>query len=250
MKGPVIVGALGGSGTRVIARIIRRAGYFLGTNLNESEDAMEFVEFYDGWINRYILRRIVPLIPEEDALMASEFAGCLARHRAECQAADAPWGWKEPRSIYLLSFFDQIIPEVKFIHVVRDGRDMAFSSNQNQLRKHGAAVLLNAGLNGAPQSVRTAALWSQINLEAAAYGEEQMPGRYFRVRFETLCAQPEETIRAIFDFLGAPDLGICDAVAEVSPPPSIGRWQHVRNEAPLAAIYQLAGQALRQFGYT
>ena len=250
MKLPVIIGALGGSGTRVIARIIRRAGYFLGTRLNESEDAMDFVEFYDRWINRYILRRRVPLSAEEEALMASEFAGCLTRHLAERRAPDTPWGWKEPRSIYLLPFLDQVFAGVTFIHVVRDGRDMAFSANQNQLRKHGVAVLLDSGLETAPQPVRTAALWSRINLETAVYGEEHMTGRYLLVRFETLCAQPEDTIRHIFDFLERTELDLRDAVAEVSSPPSIGRWQHVGNEAPLAAIHHLAGKALRQFGYT
>ncbi|BCW93430.1 MAG: hypothetical protein KatS3mg007_1324 [Thermoanaerobaculum sp.] len=51
------------------------------------------------------------------------------------------WGWKEPRSIYLLPFWNELMPSLRFIHVIRDGRDMAFSANQNQLRKHGKCIL-------------------------------------------------------------------------------------------------------------
>ena len=38
------------------------------------------------------------------------------------------------------SFFHAISPALRFLHVVRDGRDMALSENQNQLRKHGEAA--------------------------------------------------------------------------------------------------------------
>jgi hypothetical protein len=53
---PLVIGATGGSGTRVVAAIVRRAGYFIGTNLNNSLDSMEFPTMYDRWINRFQLR--------------------------------------------------------------------------------------------------------------------------------------------------------------------------------------------------
>ena len=33
------------------------------------------------------------------------------------------------------------MPKLRFVHWMRDGRDMAFSENQQQLRKHGETVL-------------------------------------------------------------------------------------------------------------
>ena len=48
---------------------------------------------------------------------------------------------KNPRSMFLLPFFDSYFPALKFIHIVRDGRDMAYSKNQNQLHKHGSTLL-------------------------------------------------------------------------------------------------------------
>ncbi len=51
---PSIMGATGGSGTRVVARVARRAGLFIGTNLNPAEDSLEIAAYYDRWINPYI----------------------------------------------------------------------------------------------------------------------------------------------------------------------------------------------------
>ena len=70
---------------------------------------------------------------------AAELRALVARQHAE--ADGRPWGWKEPRSVYLLPFLAAELPGLRFLHVVRDGRDMAFSENQVQLRKHGDAVL-------------------------------------------------------------------------------------------------------------
>ena len=52
--GPAVIGATGGSGTRVVARILRDAGLFTGTELNESEDAWKLGDYSDRWINGYL----------------------------------------------------------------------------------------------------------------------------------------------------------------------------------------------------
>ena len=102
------------------------------------------------------------------------------------------WGWKEPRSIYLLRFWNETMPDVRFLHFLRDGRDMAFSENQNQLTKHGGAVL-GDDLRKAKTHTRSIALWNRVNLAAADFGEHVLGPRYLRVRFEDLCAEPEAT---------------------------------------------------------
>jgi Sulfotransferase family len=246
---PTVIGATGGSGTRVVARIVRRAGYFIGTNLNGSEDSMEFPELYDRWINRYALRAIAPLCLEEEALLLRDVTTCVERHRSAMPAASGRWGWKEPRSIYLLPFLDQHWPGMKFIHVIRDGRDMAFSTNQNQTRKHGPAVL-QPELQDAPQPLRSALLWARINCEAASYGDTRMADRYLRVKYENLCSDPRSTITEVLRFLGSEDTGPDDhMLREVAPPDSIGRWRNKGDPSTMDSIYSVAGAALQRFGY-
>jgi hypothetical protein len=47
LPGPSITGATGGSGTRVVARILRSAGLYTGEKLNPYEDAVELGFYSD-----------------------------------------------------------------------------------------------------------------------------------------------------------------------------------------------------------
>ncbi len=245
---PLIIGGLGGSGTRVVARIARRIGYFIGTNLTGAEDAIEFWEFYDRWINRYLLSGEVPLSREERRIMNHDWDGSVARHLHVLPSPDALWGWKNPRSILLLPFFHERYPDMKFIHVIRDGRDMAFSATaQDQCRMHGEALIRE---KGAALPIRTAAFWSQINLTAAQHAERSMENRYLPVRFETLCARPRESVQELLSFLGDHSLDPSQIAAEyIAPPKTIGRWRNPEQADLRGAVEAAAESALRKFAY-
>jgi sulfotransferase family protein len=238
-----VVGATGGSGTRVVARILRRAGLFVGTELNESEDAVELGAYSDRWINAYVsggdtLPRAV------EAEMVADLADVLAVHCAPIADEPRAWGWKEPRSIYLLPFFHGQLPALRFLHVVRDGRDMALSENQNQLRKHGNAVPLP---NGLPPAARSLALWGWVNLEAKRYGESHLGDRYLRIAFEELCERPASVARSVLEFFeldGDPEA----AAADVVKPASLGRWR-AADPTVLAELEAVGAVALAELGY-
>ena len=191
---PGVIGATGGSGTRVVARIVRHAGMFIGTDLNNYEDALPLAGFSDRWINKFVSLR--GELPEETrATMADELAGLLEAHRADMPEDAQAWGWKEPRSIYLLRFLDRELPAMRFLQFVRDGRDMAFSENQNQLKKHGEAVLERDERRW-KQPVQSIAVWARVNGWAAEYGEREMGDRYTAVTFEESVRAPGRDRRA------------------------------------------------------
>jgi hypothetical protein len=242
--GPSVVGATGGSGTRVVARILRRAGLFTGRDLNESEDAWRLGDYSDRWIDTYLRHRGVGLPESVEATMLDDLSDVLAEHCAPLEAAPRPWGWKEPRSIYLLPFLHRHLPELRFLHVVRDGRDMALSANQNQLRKHGDAALIPKEL---PPASRSIALWSWVNLEAKRYGEGRLGSRYLRIRFEDLCQTPVVLTERILGFFEL-DGDVEELAVEVAPPISLWRW---RSDDPgvVSELERVAGQALQELGY-
>ena len=229
---PGVIGATGGSGTRVLAAIAQRGGMFVGSDLNRSLDALDFAAFFDRWVGR-------ELAPEA----AAELRALVARQHAE--AVGRPWGWKEPRSVYLLPFLAAELPGLRFLHVVRDGRDMALSSNQVQLRKHGDAVL---GRDDEPEPLRSIALWREINLRAADFGERELGDRYLRIRFEDLCAQPTATVAQVLRFFGLDGDAERIAADEVQTPPTLGRWREADPELR-AALNERAADALERFGY-
>jgi hypothetical protein len=232
---PGVIGATGGSGTRVLARVVRRGGMYVGSDLNRSDDALDFAAFSDRWIDR----RERGETPGE---LVAELRALVARQHAE--AGGRPWGWKEPRSLYLLPLLDEQLPGLRFLHVVRDGRDMALSSNQVQLRKHGDAVL---GPGDDPEPLRSIALWREVNSRAADVGE-RMGGRYLRLRFEDLCAEPAARVAEVLQFFGLEGDAAQIAAEEVQAPPSLGRW-HDADPELRAALTERAADALARFGY-
>lgn len=244
--GPRVIGATGGSGTRVLARIVRAGGLFIGTRLNDYEDALDFGSYSDRWINPFVSANGT-LSDAERQEMTSELAAIVDRHCADLPADARGWGWKEPRSIYLLPYLDAVMPTLRYVHFVRDGRDMAFSENQNQLRKHGNAVLDETQL-GLDKPLQSIALWTDVNLRAADFGERVLRDRYLRIRFEDLCAEPGATARSVFDFLELEGDAEGMAVDAVQPPSTLGRWRD-ENAATVEALQEIAAPALTRFGY-
>jgi hypothetical protein len=243
---PCVIGATGGSGTRVVGRIVRAGGMYTGTNLNAYEDALDLAGFSDRWINRIVETGVEGLAPEAAAELVEDLEATLEAHRRDLPPDAVAWGWKEPRSIYLLALFDSVMPGLRFLHFMRDGRDMAFSENQQQLRKHGDAVLSKEERKR-KRPVRSISLWAHVNTQAADYGEQHMGDRYLRVRFEDLCSQPAETARRIYAFFGL-EGDSSAAAAEVRPPDTLGRWRGAR-KGVLADLHEAAGPALERFGY-
>jgi hypothetical protein len=166
-----------------VARIVRRGALYIGTALNGAEDALDFSEHFDRWITPFVQSsngwtNPSPAIQTD---MSRDLHAILEKHCASLKPETRTWGWKAPRSMYLLPFWHQRFPRFKFLHVVRDGRDIAYSTNQNQLRKHGGVFLTSAEAQW-NQPLQSIARWSRINLLIADYGEQKLGA--------SICAPP------------------------------------------------------------
>jgi len=245
IPGPCIIGATGGSGTRVVARIARGGGLYIGATLNVPADALAFGQYSNRWINAFMDEGRSPGTLEA---MIDDLDIVLQDHLQHLDVGARAWGWKEPRSSFLLPFFHTHFPKLKFLHVVRDGRDMAYSANQNQLAKHRRALLEQSEVDWA-EPLQSIALWSRLNVRVADYAERHLPGQYARIRFEDLCREPVETIRHVFEFFGLEGDAERLARIEVSSPDSLGRWRN-RDASSIEALDRVAGTALRKFGYS
>jgi hypothetical protein len=247
---PLLIGGTGGSGTRVVARIAELAGIFMGTYLNNEYDAMPTVLRYSNKWSDCILYEGADFSLQRQRKMDQDLQAAFIKHRRGIAHPDSPWGAKNPRFIYFLPHLHRFFPKLKFIHVIRDGRDMAFSKNQFQLDQVGGRYLidLNHRLKDAPRPVRSIALWSSININVSNYGAERLKDGYLSVRLEDLCADPTPTIRKIFSFLGVNDHRLTEAKAEVKTPYSLGRWKGI-DPALLDKLHAEGEGGLKKFGY-
>ncbi|MCZ6849686.1 MAG: sulfotransferase, partial [Alphaproteobacteria bacterium] len=120
---PVIIGALGGSGTRAGVKLLRAAGIWMGDKVDpETEDSKAMSSYLNAWFNPIIEAASAGYGIHENAFR--DLHRALSIHRENIPDAGTPWGWKNPRNMWLIPFYAQAFPGVKFIHMIRDVRDM------------------------------------------------------------------------------------------------------------------------------
>jgi len=247
----VAVGGLGGSGTRLIATLLAEFGIFLGHDLNRELDNLAFTLLFkrrelltstDAEIDSD-LRLFTTMMTRPRALTAVERAhlqqraseqrnehpdGWLqARADALIGASRTPlaagqhWGWKEPNAHILLPALIRNFPQMRYIHVVRHGLDMAFSRNQTQLQYWGDAML---GGPGEPGPARALSYWCAAQKRARRLGE-MMGDRFLWLDYDHLCLDPRDGLNRLRDFLGLPCPDPEKMLAMIRPPASMGRFR-------------------------
>ena len=124
---------------------------------------------------------------------------------------------------------------------------MAYSENQVQLRKHGAAVLGDTADEPAP--LRSIALWSEVNLRGRGL-RRAASSAPATCAFASRISAPTRTPSRPRCSASSVSDGDAERIAreEVSPPQTLGRWQD-EDAATIAALEAGAGAALRRFGY-
>jgi hypothetical protein len=201
--------------------------------------------FLNQWFDTLV--KFPDISPENHQRTLADFHRAVSTHRKGIPSPNAPWGWKNPRNMWLIPFYVSIYPELKFIHVIRDGRDMSLSGNLFLLRTHGDS-LLGASWKDDPEAAQMEA-WTRGNIRAAEAARHCAPGNYFLLRYEDLCRNPRPTVENIFEFLGGPEGLIDTAASEIRPSSGIGRWQSVPGAANTERLSPSTQDALQKFGY-
>ena len=100
------------------------------------------------------------------------------------------WGDKTPHYVRHIPLLIQLFPDAQVIHVVRDGRDVALSWLRTRFE---------------PRNLYKAArLWKEMATKGRRDGATLPADSYLEVRYETLLADPEATMRGVCQFLNEP----------------------------------------------
>jgi sulfotransferase family protein len=177
-----------------------------------------------------------------------------ATYRAYARAKGKKrWGDKTPRYVEHIPFLAGLFPDARFIHLVRDGRNVALSY---------------ADVPFGPKTVaRAAELWARRVSEGVDAGRSLEPGRYLEMRYEDLVEDIEGRSKELTEFLDlAFDPGMLDYTEgsrsdvlpraakynpKVSQPP-IGNarsWETEMADRHVAVFEAVAGRTLAELGY-
>lgn len=253
---PVAIGGVGGSGTRVVARTLAELGFYLGDDLNKADDTLTYTFLFvrpdlpgqaasefearqalfframtgGGAVTAagrdLIVRlaaQLVPHGPMADSEWLRERANRLIAAVERPNAANGPWGWKEPNTHIFLNRFVELVPQMRYIHVVRNGLDMAFSRNQHQSKLWGRVLF---GLDGGIDPRASLKYWCHAHRRVLRIGET-MGQNFLFLSFDELCRNPAPLLTRLCDFLGIhADEAATDRLSRhVLPPASVGRFK-------------------------
>lgn len=266
--GPVVVGGVGGSGTRVLARILMESGFYLGANFNRALDSMWFTLLFvrrkwlsgnmskrDAFTGFSILERasIGPFYPSlkqclfvMNAVAGMAYSGIGYRRKSNGiwpirkalsmflsrrldPSIHVGWGWKQPNShIFLEYLADKFEHKLRYIHLLRNGLDMAFSSNQTQLFNWGPSF--DVSIPDSRELIPRASLeyWIKANERVVALGKRIGDAGFLCIKLEDLCASPYEEMAKIFKFLDLDmsRIDINELRRVIKTPDSIGRYRN------------------------
>jgi len=183
--------------------------------------------------------------------------------RQAIEAGKIRWADKTPNNIRSIEKILTWFPKGKFIHIIRDGRDVVCSLRNHPKEKfvNGVLVPLN---NNNPIPV-CANRW--LNDTAKGLSFRGHP-RYMEIRYEDLVANPESEIQRICNFVGeeynSSMLDIRNVAgktmkrgrlinnanaAQRITPRSVGRWRKDLTRTEKQQFIDLAGEFLIVAGY-
>jgi hypothetical protein len=166
------------------------------------------------------------------------------------------YGDKTPGYVMHIPLLANLFPESKFVHVIRDGRNVALS-------------YLETGWG--PRNLEENAIyWKRFVRRGRRAGRAVGPDRYREVRYEELLEDPEDHVRALCEFL---DLGFEEGMLHyferadkvignlrenqlrahqnLRRPPTAGMrdWRQELSRTDLGVFETIAGGLLEELGY-
>lgn len=216
---PVVIGGVGGSGTRIIAEILKQSGVFMGSLLNAANDNMQLAGKFPYM--RDIIQNKNPINKNAIYKILIQFEIQMSHDFHKNNEKHIRWGWKIPGNYFILKYLKTQYQDMKYIHIIRNGFDMAFSKNQNQLFNWGAYY----GIDKDKQPIPKAAFrfWYAANKTAIAEGKELLKDNFLLIKFEELCLNPEKVISRILDFINFEKSNLNELLKLVEPPNTINR---------------------------
>jgi hypothetical protein len=143
---------------------------------------------------------VADLLAEGEPLSYAEFVSGVFDLYAERQGKPLA-GDKTPRYVRSIPTLHALWPHARFVHIIRDGRDVCLSV----LDWERANLAAGRFATWSEDPVSTCALWWEWNVQLGRRdGAALEPGLYLEVRYEALVEDPERECRRISDFLELP----------------------------------------------
>jgi len=247
---PIFIGGEGRSGTTLMRVILdSHSQIACGPETHVLSDRA-FHRFHEHVRRRWITRasQFGYTTEDLDDLVSELVRGWVEPYMA--RHGKRRWAEKTPRNVLFLPEIWRLFPRAKFIHMIRDGRDVACS-----------LLPLEWGPKSYPAAARR---WVRCIRAGVRYRADTR--RYLEVRYEHLVVEPERETRRVAEFVGeAWEPGMLDfwqqphdlasnesTTVDLERPihaESVGRWRREMSSYGRWRYERIAGPTLKMLGY-
>ncbi|HEY0872607.1 MAG TPA: sulfotransferase [Vicinamibacterales bacterium] len=154
------------------------------------------------------------------------------------------WGYKRASFGRVKgNYVDDLFPEARFVHIIRDARDVVLSMRNTP------KVLLERSWHFA------AVDWVSHVETGRRIGRSLGPDRYLELRYETLMADPVNTMLTIFEFAGSGPDGdtraqkLRNEIGGLIKANNVEKWRRMMPSPALRRVERVAGPLLGTLGY-
>lgn len=291
-RGPIVIVGRPRSGTRMIARFCLDHDVFLGDDV--------IAGFLDSlsWYQRFVVPLVAsPYLPallgggverESMRIARQRLDDTWPRFRKDSRAVSV-WGWKYPETLFVMPLIKRLFPSARFIHVLRDVRDVCLSHNgffqltgshtdppgwapapidgvraryvdfctfvtfgRHRVSKWHSIDLRDRAAITRNRFLLQAQSWVTCVERARLHGQ-RMGSDYLEVRYEDICRRPGAVADLLLSFIGIGRSENTEAsLARIRN--RVGRWSRARmslqEQRDLSRATELAAPLARQCGYT
>jgi len=215
------------SGTSLVSDILSMNDIYMGSDLEHNNESKFFIGLNDYIMNLCggswdFPRDIKPLLNNNDQLeMLDQYIklrreSSLYKRYIKKYENNKFYGWKDPRNTFTFKYWKRLYPEIRAIHVLRNGYDVAqsilkrniqlqkinkkkFENNKlayKFLKKRGRFSI--SVINSFDDAFK---LWENYALEGLSLADEYN-NDVITIKYESLIADHENTMLKLSDFIG------------------------------------------------
>jgi hypothetical protein len=157
---------------------------------------------------------------------------------------------KSPRYVRNLPTLQELWPAAKFVHLVRDGRDVGLSVLSWKKVVVRGELVANLPTWEEDRTTTVALWWERLVRLGREDGAPLGPVQYHELRYEALVADPASECEALCAFLGVPYDEAMVRDHEGRPPtPGLRKWLAQMPTEEVERFEAAAGELLEELGY-
>ena len=254
---PVVVFCKSHSGSRLLVDMLSRAGVFMGAHVSGSGDSWDLAPLIRYLVTRYY-PDYAPVLAGEDALLPDMVNAAFSRHlEGHDPRSQRRWGWKVCETTYAIPVVRALFPQARYIHLLRDGRDIAFSNHVGPVDTFWRKIYFGRAdieswrgmtLDGPGYRRRPYLFNAQHWISSASLGHRaalELGGQCLELRYEELIQDLRASAERLLAFLELSDTAIDLPPIHVT---SMGRYRR-QPRRQLREVLALIAPFQQELGY-